>query len=163
MVFLNLTNDYPLTTRLATQCPPSLQEFLHPVPSFRDLSDPDTQESSPRSGVKLSVTGGPTQTETEGSELIRAIPPISAIAQKRTVVSTWNLADLLIQKFDIVGCENLFCYEIWRFLDMVDFVTSLHATFGRKLAKLRRSVKDAFSSALAVSVFRNFAFLPIKS
>ena len=26
---------------------------------------------------------------------------------------------------------------------MVDFVTSLHATFGRKLAKLRRSVEDA--------------------
>ena len=27
--------------------------------------------------------------------------------------------------------------------DMVDFVTSLHATFGRKLAKLRGSVEDA--------------------
>ena len=26
---------------------------------------------------------------------------------------------------------------------MVDFVTSLHATFGRKLAKLRGSVEDA--------------------
>ena len=51
---------------------------------------------------------------------------------------------------------NLFCYEIWRFLDMVDFVTSLHATFGRKLAKLRRSVKDAFSSSLAVCFFTNY-------
>ena len=29
------------------------------------------------------------------------------------------------------------------FWDMVDFVTSLHATFGRKLAKLRGSVEDA--------------------
>ena len=29
------------------------------------------------------------------------------------------------------------------FWDMVDFVTSLHATFGRKLAKLHRSVEDA--------------------
>ena len=29
------------------------------------------------------------------------------------------------------------------FLDMLDFVTSLHATFGRKLAKLRGSVEDA--------------------
>ena len=27
---------------------------------------------------------------------------------------------------------------------MADFVTSLHATFGRKLAKLRGSVEDAF-------------------
>ena len=26
---------------------------------------------------------------------------------------------------------------------MVDFVTSLHATFGRKLAKIRGSVEDA--------------------
>ena len=29
------------------------------------------------------------------------------------------------------------------FLDMVDFVTSLHATFGRKLAKFRGAVEDA--------------------
>ena len=29
------------------------------------------------------------------------------------------------------------------FWDMIDFVTSLHATFGRKLAKLRGSVEDA--------------------
>ena len=27
---------------------------------------------------------------------------------------------------------------------MADFVTSLHATFGRKFAKLRGSMKDAF-------------------
>ena len=27
---------------------------------------------------------------------------------------------------------------------MADFVTSLHATFGRKLARIRESVKDAF-------------------
>ena len=27
---------------------------------------------------------------------------------------------------------------------MADFVTSLHSTFGRELAKLRGSVKDAF-------------------
>ena len=30
------------------------------------------------------------------------------------------------------------------FLDLADFVTSLHATFGRKLARIRESVKDAF-------------------
>ena len=29
---------------------------------------------------------------------------------------------------------------------MADFVTSPHAAFGRKLAKLRGSVKDAFSN-----------------
>ena len=36
-------------------------------------------------------------------------------------------------------------FEIRRnfFLDMVDFVTSLHATFDRKLAELRGSVEDA--------------------
>ena len=28
------------------------------------------------------------------------------------------------------------------FLDMIDFVTSLHATFGRKLVKLCGSVED---------------------
>ena len=30
------------------------------------------------------------------------------------------------------------------FLDMADFVTSLQATFGGKLARIRESVKDAF-------------------
>ena len=42
-------------------------------------------------------------------------------------------------------------HRLWKFFwnpseifwDMVDFVTSLHATFGRKLAKLRGSVEDA--------------------
>ena len=71
-------------------------------------------------------------------------PPsrIFAIAQKRTALSTWNLAGLLIQQFHIVS--GIFFWnpsEI--FWDMVDFVTSLHATFGRKLAKLRGSLEDA--------------------
>ena len=58
MVFRNLTTDYPLTTRLATQCPPSLQEFLHPVSSFGDAAEdspssdaaPDTGAGSGRAG-----------------------------------------------------------------------------------------------------------------
>ena len=50
------------------------------------------------------------------------------------------MADLLIQQFDTV-CD-FFLNPSEFFLDMVDFVTSLHATFGRKLAKLRRSVED---------------------
>ena len=61
---------------------------------------------------------------------------------------------------------------------MVDFVTSLHATFGRKLAKLRGSVEDAVFNEnangkyqkteneklykMAISVFQNFGFLPLK-
>ena len=69
-------------------------------------------------------------------------PRIFAIAQKRTALSTWNLAGLLIRQFDIV--RDFFFWNpseiCW---DMVDFVTSLHATFGRKLAKLRGSVEDA--------------------
>ena len=32
------------------------------------------------------------------------------------------------------------------FLDLTDFVMSLEATFDRKVSKLRRSVKDAFSN-----------------
>ena len=74
----------------------------------------------------------------------RLTPPppsrIFAIAQKRTALSTSNLADLLIPQFDIV-CEFFFksVEKIW---DMVDVVTSLHATFGRKLAKLRGSVEN---------------------
>ena len=58
---------------------------------------------------------------------------------------------------------------------MVDFVTSLHATFGRKLAKFRGSVEDAVFNEnanekhqkmqneklykMAISVFQNFGFL----
>ena len=38
---------------------------------------------------------------------------------------------------------NFFWNPSENFWDMVDFVTSLHATFGRKLAKLRGSVEDA--------------------
>ena len=38
---------------------------------------------------------------------------------------------------------NFFLKSVGNFWDMVDFVTSLHATFGRKLAKLRGSVEDA--------------------
>ena len=75
----------------------------------------------------------------------RLTPPpsrIFAIAQKRTALSTWNLAGLLIQQFDIVR-RNVFLNPSENFWDMVDFVTSLHATFGRKLAKLRGSVEDA--------------------
>ena len=61
---------------------------------------------------------------------------------------------------------------------MVDFVTSLHATFGRKLAKLRGSVEDAVFNKnanekrqktyneklykMAISVFQNFGFLTPK-
>ena len=68
-------------------------------------------------------------------------PRIFAIAQKRKALSTWNLAGLLIQQFDIV--RGIFWNPSEIFWDMVDFVTSLHATFGRKLAKLRESVEDA--------------------
>ena len=58
---------------------------------------------------------------------------------------------------------------------MVDFVTSLHATFGRKLAKLRGSVEHVVFHEntnekhqkteneklykMAISVFQNFGFL----
>ena len=61
---------------------------------------------------------------------------------------------------------------------MVDFVMLLHATFGRKLAKLRGSVEDAVFNEntngkhqqtynkklykMAVSVFQNFEFLTLK-
>ena len=61
---------------------------------------------------------------------------------------------------------------------MVDFVTSLHATFGRKLDKLRGSVEDAVFDEnanrkhqktyneklyrMAISVFQNFGFLTPK-
>ena len=38
-------------------------------------------------------------------------------------------------------------------LDMADFVTSLHATVGQKLAKLRGSVKDASLNENAISRF----------
>ena len=64
------------------------------------------------------------------------------------------------------------------FLDMVDFVTSLHAIFGRKLAKLRGSVEDAVFNEnangkhqktqneklykMAISVFQKFWFLTPK-
>ena len=84
--------------------------------------------------IKPRLTGG----------ACNAPPPsrIFAIAQKRTGVSTWNMAGL-IQQFDIV-C--VFIFEIWliSFLDMADFVTWLHATFGRNLAEIRKSVEDAF-------------------
>ena len=73
----------------------------------------------------------------------RLTPPppsrIFATAQKRTALSTWNLAGLLIQQFDIVR-EFFFLKSVLNFWDMVDFVMSLHATFGRKLAKFRGSV-----------------------
>ena len=58
---------------------------------------------------------------------------------------------------------------------MVDFVTSLHATFGRKLTKLRGSVEDVVFNEnanekhqktqneklykMAIWVFQNFGFL----
>ena len=61
---------------------------------------------------------------------------------------------------------------------MVDFVTSLHATFGRKLAKLRGSVEDAVFNEnangkhqktyneklykMVISVFQNFCVLTLK-
>ena len=61
---------------------------------------------------------------------------------------------------------------------MADFVTSVPATFGRKLAKLRGSVEDAFLNEttnekhqitykdilykIDISVFRNFGFLTPK-
>ena len=62
---------------------------------------------------------------------------------------------------------------------MIDFVTSLHATFGRKLAKLRGCVEDAIFNEnanventkrcknqklykMAISVFQNFGFLTPK-
>ena len=51
---------------------------------------------------------------------------------------------------------------------MVDFVTSLHATFGRKLAKLRGSVEDAFFNGkckthlLMENASKFWAFLPLK-
>ena len=61
---------------------------------------------------------------------------------KRTVVSTWHLVELLIQQFNIL-CEFLFWNPTEYVWDMTDFVTTLHVTFGRKLAKLRE-VKDAF-------------------
>ena len=61
---------------------------------------------------------------------------------------------------------------------MVDFVTSLHATFGWKLAKIRGAVEDAVFNEnangkqqkvqndntykMAISVFQNFGFWPLK-
>ena len=42
-----------------------------------------------------------------------------------------------MQQFDMV------CYFLKKdFLDLTDFVTSLHVTFGRKSAQLRESVKQ---------------------
>ena len=58
---------------------------------------------------------------TGGGGAFNAPPPrIFAIAQKRTVLSTWNLAGLLIQQFDIVR-GNFFeirrkIFEIWSIL-----------------------------------------------
>ena len=46
-----------------------------------------------------------------------------------------------MQQFVIV--REIFLKSVGNFWDMVDFVTSLHATFGRKLAKLQGSVEDA--------------------
>ena len=62
-----------------------------------------------------------------------------AIAQKRTVASTWSLAELLLLQSDMV-CENIYICD-GQFRDMSDFVTSLQATFDRKVTKLCESVK----------------------
>ena len=62
-----------------------------------------------------------------------------AIAKKRTVSSTWNLAELLLLQSDMV-CENIYRCD-GQFRDMSDFVTSLQATFDRKVTKLCESAK----------------------
>ena len=61
------------------------------------------------------------------------------IAQKRTVASTWNLAELLLLQSDMV-CENIYMCD-GQFRDMSDFMTSLQATFDRKVTEVCESVK----------------------